>query len=59
MTCTTTHHACDCVLERMKKLEAVAEAVKNLGLDTMDWLYEDGYEQFKAVKEAVEELERE
>ncbi len=29
MTCTTTHHACDCVLKRMAKLEAVAEAAKH------------------------------
>jgi hypothetical protein len=30
MTCNTTHHACDCVLKRMKKLEAVFEAAKDL-----------------------------
>jgi hypothetical protein len=26
--CRTTHYACDCVLKRMRKLEAVAEAAK-------------------------------
>jgi hypothetical protein len=30
MTCNTTHHACDCVLKRMQKLEAVLEAAKVL-----------------------------
>jgi hypothetical protein len=28
MTCTTTHHACDCVLKRMEKLERLVEVVK-------------------------------
>lgn len=27
--CTTTHSACDYVLERLKKLEKVVEAIKN------------------------------
>lgn len=30
MTCRTTHHACDCVLRKMEKLEAVAEAAKEM-----------------------------
>ena len=28
--CQTTHYACECVVERMRKLEAVAEASKEL-----------------------------
>lgn len=29
-TCEGTQHACECVLERMAKLEAVAEAAKRV-----------------------------
>jgi hypothetical protein len=37
MTCTTAHHACDCVLKRMKKLEAVVEAAKNHANATIEY----------------------
>lgn len=28
--CTTTHSACECVLERLKKLEKIVEAAKEV-----------------------------
>lgn len=34
--CTTTHNACQCVIERMRKLEAVADAARLSVITTKD-----------------------
>ncbi len=50
MTCNTTHHACDCVLERMAKLEAVAEAAKEM-LEDMRVNPDSDFKLARALKE--------
>ncbi len=58
MTCHTTHHACDCVLKRMAKLEEVAAEVRALLEFQVN--SEGGLTpKFLAVNKAIQELERE
>ena len=52
--CATTHSACDCVLERLKKLEKVVEAVKAAKHDL-----EPMFASTQKVIDALEKLERE
>ena len=53
--CTTTHSACDCVLERLKKLEKVVEAAK--GCSTWFELDESDGDAFYKLNLALKELE--
>ena len=61
MTCHTTHYACDCVLERMKKLEKVVEAAKGLlELHYIDYTCKNCAEDkshYEKLYEALKELE--
>lgn len=55
MTCTTTHYACDCVLERMKKLEVVYEAAQEINCSKIGTsCCMNGFDK---LKEALKELE--
>lgn len=61
--CTTTHSACGCVLERLKKLENLADQVESMLSTATRWInvYHEPYwtiddKLFQAVNKAFEEL---
>lgn len=58
MTCTT-HHICDCLKERMEKLEAVVNAVRELRLlETSGGNLNSRMEACSRLLETLEELEK-
>jgi hypothetical protein len=52
--CTTTHNACDCVLERLRKLEAIKDAAKVVKEES--YIHSCGDDSFSILKPLLDKL---